>query len=58
MHRNSYLDRPAPNSLTEVMDTILDKGLVVDGFTRVSLVGLEVLSVDGPRRVRGIERSS
>lgn len=58
MHRNSYLDRPAPNSLAEVMDTILDKGLVVDGFTRVSLVGLEVLSVDGPRRVRGIERSS
>lgn len=58
MHRNSYLDRPAPNSLTEVMDTILDKGLVVDGFTRVSLVGLAVLSVDGPRRVRGIERSS
>jgi hypothetical protein len=40
------------------MDTILDKGLVVDGFTRVSLVGMEVLSVDGPRRVRGIERSS
>lgn len=58
MHRNSYLDRPAPNSLAEVMDTILDKGLVVDGFTRVSVVGLEVLSVDGPRRVRGIERSS
>lgn len=58
MHRNSYLDRPAPNSLAEVMDTILDKGLVVDGFTRVSLVGLEVLSVDGPRRVRGIERSA
>jgi hypothetical protein len=58
VHRNSYLDRPAPNSLAEVMDTILDKGLVVDGFTRVSLVGLEVLSVDGPRRVRGIERSS
>jgi gas vesicle structural protein len=28
--RNRYLDRPAPSSLADVLDTILDKGLVID----------------------------
>ena len=27
---NRYLDRPAPSSLADVIDTILDKGLVID----------------------------
>jgi gas vesicle structural protein len=33
-------------SLAEVIDTILDKGLVIDAYVRVSLVGIEVLTVD------------
>jgi hypothetical protein len=28
--RNRYLDRPSPSSLADVIDTILDKGLVID----------------------------
>jgi hypothetical protein len=28
--RNRYLERPAPSSLADVIDTILDKGLVID----------------------------
>jgi hypothetical protein len=29
-----------------VIDTILDKGLVIDAYVRVSLVGIEVLTID------------
>jgi gas vesicle structural protein len=46
-HRTAgYLDRPAPSSLADVVDTILDKGLVVDVYVRVSLLGIELLTVD------------
>ena len=45
--RDSQIRR-APNSagLYEVLDLILDKGIVVDAFVRVSLVGIELLTVD------------
>ena len=43
---NRYLERPAPSSLADVIDTILDKGLVIDIYVRVSLVGIEVLTID------------
>jgi gas vesicle structural protein len=43
---NRYLDRPSPSSLADVIDTILDKGLVIDIYVRVSLVGIELLTVD------------
>ncbi|QBI18689.1 gas vesicle structural protein GvpA [Egibacter rhizosphaerae] len=38
--------RPASGTLAEVIDIILDKGLVIDAFVRVSLVGIELLTVD------------
>src|ERR671918_1230160 len=41
-----YAARPAPSSLADVIDSILDKGLVIDAFVRVSLVGIEVLTID------------
>jgi hypothetical protein len=44
--RNRYLDRPSPSSLADVIDTILDKGLVIDIYVRVSLVGIEILTID------------
>ena len=44
--RNRYLDRPSPSSLADVLDTILDKGLVIDLYVRVSLVGIEILTID------------
>jgi gas vesicle structural protein len=40
------LDRPSGAGLAEVVDTILDKGLVIDAYVRVSLVGIELLTVD------------
>ena len=43
---NRYMDRPSPSSLADVIDTILDKGLVIDIYVRVSLVGIELLTFD------------
>ena len=37
---------PSSSSLADVMDTILDKGLVIDAYVRVSLVGIELLTID------------
>lgn len=34
------------SSLAEVVDRILDKGIVVDAWARVSLVGIEILAVE------------
>jgi hypothetical protein len=38
--------RPSSSSLADVIDTILDKGLVIDAFVRVSLVGIELITID------------
>ena len=38
--------RPQSSGLADVIDTILDKGLVVDAYVRVSLVGIELLTID------------
>jgi hypothetical protein len=40
------VDRPSSASLADVIDTILDKGLVIDAYVRVSLVGIELLTID------------
>ena len=37
---------PSSSSLADVLDTILDKGLVIDAYVRVSLVGIELLTID------------
>jgi hypothetical protein len=34
------------SNLADVVDLILDRGLVVDVFVRVSLLGLELLTID------------
>ncbi|GAA3677009.1 gas vesicle structural protein GvpA [Nocardioides ginsengisoli] len=41
-----YLERPAPSGLADVIDAILDKGIVIDAYVRVSLVGIELLTID------------
>ncbi|MGH3245648.1 MAG: gas vesicle protein GvpJ [Trebonia sp.] len=38
--------RPQASGLADVIDTILDKGLVLDAYVRVSLVGIELLTID------------
>lgn len=44
--RGGYADRPSSSSLADVVEIILDKGLVIDAFVRVSLVGIEILTID------------
>ena len=44
---NNYLQRaPSPSGLADVLDVILDKGLVIDAYVRVSVIGIEVLTID------------
>jgi hypothetical protein len=40
------LDRPASQGLADVVETILDKGLVIDAYVSVSLVGIELLTAN------------
>ena len=43
------------SSLVEVIDRILDKGVVVDAWVRVSLVGIEILAVEARVVVASVE---
>ena len=47
-YRRDSQIRRAPNSsgLYDILDLILDKGIVIDAFVRVSLVGIELVTVD------------
>lgn len=38
--------QPDSSGLSEVLDRVLDKGVVVDAFARISLVGIEILTVE------------
>ena len=41
-----YIERPKPSGLADVIEIILDKGLVIDAYVRVSLIGIEILTID------------
>jgi hypothetical protein len=44
---SNYLQRaPSPSGLAEVLDLILDKGLVIDAYVRVSVIGIELITID------------
>jgi gas vesicle structural protein len=44
---SNYLQRaPSPSGLAEVLDVILDKGLVIDVYVRVSVIGIELITID------------
>ncbi|GAA4919256.1 gas vesicle protein GvpA/GvpJ/GvpM family [Actinomycetospora succinea] len=40
------MQKDPQGGLAEVLDLILDKGLVIDAFVKVSLVGIEILTID------------
>ncbi|MFF8846352.1 gas vesicle protein GvpJ [Streptomyces sp. NPDC015127] len=42
----SSVSRGGTGSLYDVLDLILDRGLVIDVFARVSLVGIELVKID------------
>jgi gas vesicle structural protein len=37
---------PRPSSLADVLDVVLDKGIVIDAYVRIALVGIELLTID------------
>src|SRR5205823_7776331 len=44
---SNYLQRaPSPSSLADVVDLILDKGLVIDAYVRVAVIGIELITID------------
>lgn len=43
------------SSLAEVIDRVLDKGIVVDLWVKVSLVGIELLSIEARVVISSIE---
>ena len=44
---SNYLQRaPSPSGLADVVDLILDKGLVIDAYVRVAVVGIELITID------------
>ena len=40
------VERGGTSSLIEVLDRVLDKGIVIDAWVRVSLVGIELVTVE------------
>ena len=43
----NYLQRaPSPTGLADVVDLILDKGLVIDAYIRISVIGIELITID------------
>ncbi|OBQ15340.1 MAG: gas vesicle synthesis protein GvpA [Anabaena sp. WA113] len=43
------------SSLAEVIDSILDKGIVIDAWVRVSLVGIELLAIEARIVIASVE---
>jgi hypothetical protein len=52
----SPADRPSSGaSIVDVLDRVLDKGIVIDAWVRVSLVGIDLLTVEARVLVASIE---
>jgi len=45
----------ASSSLVEVVDRILDKGVVIDAYVRISLVGIELLAIEARVVIASVE---
>ncbi|MEU3934842.1 gas vesicle structural protein GvpA [Streptomyces sp. NPDC029044] len=46
VHSDEIVCAPRAGTLYDVLELILDRGMVIDVFVRVSLVGIEILKVD------------
>ncbi len=46
---------PAGTSLIDVLDRVLDKGIVIDAYVRVSVVGIDLVSVEARIVVASVE---
>ena len=46
---------PGGSSLVDVLDRVLDKGIVVDAWVRISLVGIDLITVEARVVVASID---
>ena len=46
---------PSGSSLIDVLDRVLDKGIVIDAWVRVSLVGIDLITVEARIVVASID---
>ena len=46
---------PGGTSLIDVLDRVLDKGIVIDAWVRVSLVGIDLITVEARVVVASID---
>ena len=37
---------PRPSSLADVLDVVLDKGVVIDAYVRLAVLGIELVTID------------
>lgn len=47
--------RPGGTSLIDVLDRILDKGIVIDAWVRISLVGIDLITIEARVVVASID---
>jgi len=45
----------ASSSIAEVVDRILDKGIVIDAFVRIALVGIELIAIEARIVIASVE---
>jgi hypothetical protein len=45
----------ASSGLAEVLDRILDKGIVIDAWVKVSVLGLELLTIEARVVIAGVD---
>jgi hypothetical protein len=53
----SALARPDPSNLADVLERVLDKGVVVAGDIRIDLVGIELLTIRLRLLVASVDRA-
>src|SRR5213595_2358231 len=53
---SNYLQRaPSPSGLADVVDLILDKGLVIDAYVRIAVIGIELITIDARIVVESVD---
>jgi hypothetical protein len=56
MGGNMAVERsPAGSSLVDVLDRVLDKGIVIDAYVRITLVGIDLIGVEARIVVASVE---
>ncbi len=53
--RSAVARTPSSSSLADVLNVILDKGIVIDAWARISVVGIEILTIEARVVIASVE---